>query len=575
MSWRALRFMVIMGLLAVAAACGQGATTAPTPTATATLTTAPSPTPTAAVVATPTGAPKVAATPTPTATPVPTATPTAQPSKGGELVQSGSSVSSYDAHNTSSVADLGTSAKHYNNLIWNPGGQRLECDLCQSYEFKDDGKTMIFHLVPGVKFHDGRALTSKDVVYSLNKMMGLVDGVVSPRSGLLKEYITKMETPDDLTVIIYVQRPAPAAFAIMAHNSSAIVPEGATRQQLKEKPLGSGPYVVGESIPGAHTLVKRNPNYFKPGLPYLDSLRIVTITDTNASNAAFLTEKVHIRTGAGAYSSDFLAQLEKLVSQGKVVHGVRIGLTPFQGILVNTQHTIFKNPDVRRAMHLALDRQAYAAIVSDGRAIPITLFGAGTPWGRPLEEVMKLPGYRQPKDQDIAEAKRLMTVAGYSQGIDVILEARNSGGDDKISSVVAADLAKINIRTTIKLSDQTVLYPRLAKLDYAIYGGRQGWNTGDPDEILGSYLITGGSRNWTGYSSPEMDALFLAESSELDLAKRKQLILQAEAIYLRDLPVVPGADPFQDSGWWSYVRGFESGISINLEQRMETLWRSQ
>ncbi|MSQ21975.1 MAG: hypothetical protein EXR53_01530, partial [Dehalococcoidia bacterium] len=225
---------IALPVILIALACGPGEQATPTPVATATLVPTPTPTATPLATATPTRLGPIA-TPTPTSVVVSTTTPTpgVQPKKGGVLRFSGGYPSSHDAQflATSSGFNIWNS-RLYNNLLVNYEGDKIDCEICTEWRLEDGGKTMVFKLRPGIKFHNGKEMTSADVAYSLNMMMGQVDGLVSPRSGVIKEYIDSIETPGTYELRIKLVRPSIFVQKVLAISASVIYPTGTTRADL-------------------------------------------------------------------------------------------------------------------------------------------------------------------------------------------------------------------------------------------------------------------------------------------------------------------------------------------------------
>ena len=236
-------------ILVVAVACANpAATPTPTqapPTATAVPPTAtptarpatptavlPTATPTRVAIATPTAAPaatptptRVVAVPTATATRVPpTPTPAGEkPVRGGILsIALSQDVVRFDPHTAIGGPDIPLLGKIYNAVMNNPGGDTLECDLCEKFDISGDGKTITITLRKNVVFHNGQKMTAKDVEYSLNKIMGFVDNVPSPRVGLIRNGIDKIQVVDDYTLKLLLKRPTAALPTFLIFSGGAL-----------------------------------------------------------------------------------------------------------------------------------------------------------------------------------------------------------------------------------------------------------------------------------------------------------------------------------------------------------------
>ncbi|MFC1935867.1 ABC transporter substrate-binding protein, partial [Chloroflexota bacterium] len=506
----------------------------------------------------------------------PTSTPAEQPQYGGTLrLHQYRDIVSYDISRVSSIYDGPMVLdKLFTNLLWwNPGPLQLECDACTSWEVSQDGTVFTFNLVRGIQFHDGGELTARDVAYSLNKHMGRVDGVSSPRVGALDSYVDRIETPDDYTVVLRLHSPSPVAAWFVAIPYAGIFPEGTTSDELAEKPMGSGPFILDSYTRGSSMLVLKNPGYFKEGLPYVDAAEHIIIKDSAAMQSAFLIGRVDvIRT---TFTPDFLPLMRKKVEEGKVV----IQYVPGSqyGLLFGAADSPFLDRRVRQAVFLAYDRAAENQMLYDGEG-QLALFLPAqetVPWGRPMSELAQYPGLRQPKDQDITEAKRLISEAGYPDGFDVTMTVRNKSPVPHWSEVVVAQLATLGINARMELTEDAFLYPILESGDFAIAPFTAGEVVPDPDMLIGKYA-EGHPRNYTylrGQGDPELETLLEQVSREMDPVRRQQLVREAEDRLLWELPVIPTVMPLMHMSHWAYVRNWNPTYTgRQSEYRHETTW---
>ena len=568
---------LIAGTALLALACGPAATPTPTPTNT--------PQPTATPTATPRpGETPTVATPTPTATATPTPTPSGEQPKRGGIVRHRAQrdPSSFDPHTATSSRDNITNAKLYSSLFINNSGSNFECNVCESFDLEDGGATWVFHLRRNVRFaNDGKTLTSRDVKYSLDKIMGLVDGFISPRSGWLKEYVDLtvgdgdgIEIVDDYTLKLHLVRPAPVLPKLLGTGFPGMLREGATREELQTQPDGTGPWMVKEWQRGSIMKLEPNPYYFKEGRPYPDEWHMVFIRENRAASSAFLTNRVDIKRED--IPPDELPIYERMAQEGRIVHVEKPSGCRPQGVNFNVSAPPFDNLKLRQAVNLALDRKAYIEAVHDGLASPALVFVLDSEFGRPASEVWdKLPGWASTpaaKAQELEQARQLVADAGYADGLDVTMVARSSGQYPQQAEFIAAELRKININVTIKLMDSPELFPLVTALNYSIWPYWFCQTTLDPDEMWGSYFVTGGSRNWLGYSNPEVDELYIQQSAELDPAKRTALNRQIEDIILRDLPFAPTADHNTFYDWYSYIKGWDDGHSFYTHESQDDAW---
>jgi len=562
--------VLLIPLLAFLLACGPGQESTPAPTATA----KPTATPTTAPAATPAPTrPGPAATPTPTSVAIPNSTPTPgeQPKRGGTLLVAGGNYpESFDPKLlTNALGYYEWNAKLYNNLLANYEDDKIECELCTGWRVENSGKTWVFDLVKGMKFHDGRELTAEDVKYSLELQMGYVDGIISPRGGLIKEFIDKVDAPSKYEVRINLFQPTTIQNKVLGIGASVIYPKGTTRADLQSKPQGSGPFLLTQAVSGSGYTMDRNPNYFKPGQPYLDRIEVKTVPDTNSRNALFLTGKVkYIQSQRETAIMQFLPNMEKMTTEGRISRKSVLGGCGPAGGWMNMSKPPFTDLKVRKAFNLALDRKAMDKLTMGSYGHPSVMgYTPGMPYATPEEKIWDVvPGWGTgaKKQQEIEEAKRLLIDAGFPNGLDIIQYNATIGSADYTSAHEPYQqmLKTVGVRTTLKLMSGPEQQERMAKLDYTFQVWILCQTTFDPEEMIGQQWITGGARNNTGYSNPEVDKLFQQLISEGDIAKKKEVFLKIQnIIVVQDVGYVPITQSNGVTFWWNDLGGFTVGMT--------------
>jgi len=570
--------------LLAAVACG----TASEPSATPTQSAAPTATNTTVPpTATPTpGSGSVVATPTATAIPTPTPVPSVQPKRGGIIKQTATEdPPSFDPHTATSAAHNIHNQKMYSAILWNPKGSEIVVDAAESYSISADGKVWTFKLKPGIKFQggytpaharDGTTMTSKDVKYSLEKIMGLKGAVISARSGWMKEFVdidrpdNGIEVVDDLTLNIHLIQPFSSLANILAIGFSGIMPEGVTSDMLAKRPYGSGPFRLKSFQRGALWQYERNPEYFKPGLPYLNEWDLVLMDGEAIVQAAFLTHKVDV--SGGNPTDDNRATFDKRAASGDIyVLRYSSDCRP-QSINMNSTKPPFSDKRLRQAVNLGIDRQAYIEVVHNGYATPEIIQDTGG-WGKSVDDIMKLPGYRQPHDADLAEAKKIVSEL-YPKGLDLKMMVRNTSAYMRMGEFLAGELKKIGLNVTVEALDTNIVFDRAAKLDYTMWSYYFCQTTNTPEELFGSYFITGGSRNWIGFSDPAIDKGYLAMAAISDPVQKKAKAMAMEDTIYSFLPTAPLPVHTTTRTAYSYVKDLPLGITQYSREKNELIWRS-
>lgn len=274
------------------------------------------------------------------------------------------------------------------------------------------------------------------------------------------------------------------------------------------------------------------------------------------ASSVFITGKADIRRDS-VMPEDHRPIYERMFKEGKIEWPKAARDCRPQAVNMNSSKPPFNSLKLRQAVNLAVDREAYMTVQWANHAIPALIFALDTEWGRPSSEVWNvLPGWGTgaKKQQEIEEAKRLVAQE-YPNGLKLDMMVRNSTGYPEQAEFIAAELERVGISGTLKLMDSTVVFTKAAAGEWTLWPYWFCQTLQDPDEMWNGYFITGGSRNWLQYSSPELDALALQMSGEMDRDKRKQLNRQLEDIVLRDLPIAPLPDSETYHTYYSYIKG--------------------
>ncbi|MBI2170895.1 MAG: carboxypeptidase regulatory-like domain-containing protein [Chloroflexi bacterium] len=509
----------------------------------------------------------------------------ATPLYGGVLTFDGfSDPISFDAHTATSSGHNVHNALLNANLVWNPNGNAIAPDAAESWEISADGKVWTFKLRPNVKFQggyapahprDGTLMTAADVKWSLEKMMGLNGQPISARSGWMREFVDigrpdqGVEVVDDLTLRVHLSKPFVALPNILALGFSALYPDGVTQVDLQVRPYGAGPFRLQSYVKGSDWNYARNADYFKAGLPYLDGVKHVNIVDSAAREAAFLTGKADLMEGNP--SAGNLPKYQELATAGKIAMRPYSTQCRPQSVNMNSTKPPFNDIRLRRAVNLAIDRQAYTTVVHGGYATPSLYLDTGG-WGRSQAEIMALPGYRTPHAADVEEAKKLLAEAGYPAGLAVTMMARNTSGYLLQAQFIASQLQLIGINVTLEVLDTATFFARAVALDYTMFSYWFCQTTTAPEELFGQYFVTGGSRNWFGYSNPAVDGNYLAMAATMDLEKRKAVAQTMEQVILDFMPAAPL--PVQDTSrnYWGRVKDMPLGMTQYYDRKFELVW---
>jgi peptide/nickel transport system substrate-binding protein len=381
-------------------------------------------------------------------------------------------------------------------------------------------------------------------------------------------------TNGDWEVSFHLKRPQPAFPMLIAGDSSGIYPCHVSPAQMRQHPIGTGPFKFVEYKPNEHIKVTRNPDYWKPGRPYLDGIEYTIVKDLSTASLAFIAGKFDITFPLAGLTIPLMKNIESQMPQAICELNSGEGIN--RHLLVNYHKPPFDNPDVRRAMALSIDRQAFVDTIAQGEG---QIGGVLQPppaglWGMPIEEIEKLPGYGSDVEANRAEGRRIMQQLGYgpNRRLDIKVTTRNIQAYRDPAVLLIDQLKHVYIDGELEEIDTPQYFPKIIRKDFTVALNLQ-TSGPDPDPILKIFYGCGSSLNWDGYCNPEIDRLIDQQSEESDPARRKELVWDIERRLAADnarpiLFYAKGATCRQP-----YVKGYtQMANSLFNGWRMEDVW---
>ena len=469
----------------------------------------------------------------------------------------------------------------FNNLVvfdqtqLHAGMDTIVPDLAKSWAW-DDSKTKItFKLEQGVTWHDGKPFTAKDVKCSFDLVSGLAnseDFRKNPRK-VWYHNVEAVTANGDAEVTFQLKAPQPSFLAVLASGYSPVYACHVSLKDMRTKPVGTGPFKFVEFKRNESVTLAKNPDYWKKGKPHLDRIEYRVIDNRSTRVLAFMAGDIDL-----TFVSDITVPLLKDIQAKRP--DAQCQFVPSNNtinMIVNAGAPPFDNPQVRKAMAMALDRPAFNTILSEGKSmIGVVMLPApeGT-WGMPPEELAKLPGYSPDIEKSQADAKKIMESLGYSTGkpLKVKVSTRNIPLYRDPAVIFIDQMKKIHIDGELEVVDSTIWHAKVQRKDYAVGLNTTGVGVDDPDVNMVENYTCKSDRNYTGYCNPQVDQLIFAQSREPDIAKRKQLLWQAERIIAEDVarPII--LHNRAATCWQPYVKGVTSHEnSIYNSWRMENAW---
>ncbi|MBI2906439.1 MAG: hypothetical protein HYX92_02155 [Chloroflexi bacterium] len=510
----------------------------------------------------------------PVAPTAPASTPRAATPKYGGILTSWDAIEPehLDIHQASSGGTLWPMGGVYNGLIQrNPlRPYNIVPELAQSWELGPDGKSYIFSLAPGVKWHDGQPFTSEDVKFSLDRMRDPPRGVVSPRKTQFVA-VDKI-TPGQNTVKVDLTYPSPSFLATMASGWSVIMPKHViqARGDMKRDGIGTGPFKFKQYTPGTQLTTEKNKDYFVKGRPYLDGINWYLIKDPAVQFAAFRTKRV-IVTG---YGSRGLSPVEVEVARREIpnvsVYGYGGGSG--QDMTFNATKPPFSDARVRQAAVMALDQsEIIKAALQGGGLITSAIGPPSHEWALPETELLALPGIRKPAPADIAQARKLLEDAGLPNGIKAVYPFRTAARFGDVAQVVKDQLSKIGIDLTLQGLDAASFPEIQRRRNFDIIQTAHVATISDPDGLL-RWFVTGSPDNLSGFSDPTVDDLYSRQSRTTDPAERKKIVNQLERRVMELLPIFRLFELTNYVAHWPELKGYE-GLETSMNNtRWAHVW---
>src|SRR5215831_16981639 len=342
-------------------------------------------------------------------------------------------------------------------------------DLATSWSWSEDGTELSFPLRQGVKWHDGKPFTAADVKCTWDLLMGTGGDKlrVNPRKSWYNN-VAELSARGDFEVTFKLKQPQPALLALLASGWAPIYPCHVPARDMRSHPIGTGPFKFVEFKANEYIKVAKNPDYWKPGRPFLDGIEYPIMREIGPRNLAFFAGKFDaIPLGVTIPTlKDFKEQAPQAMCQ------VNVGNVP-RTMLINLHKPPFDNIELRRAMVLSLDRRAFNDIENEGVAGAIGANMLPAPngvWGMPPEVLDTLPGYGPDVAKNRAEARKITEKLGYEpeKPLAVKLSTRNFPAWRDPAVILISHLKEIYIDAELDLVDTALWYAKMARKDFTV-----------------------------------------------------------------------------------------------------------
>jgi peptide/nickel transport system substrate-binding protein len=446
-------------------------------------------------------------------------------------------------------------------------------ELATAWSWNADMTTLTFRLRHGVTWHDGKPFTAADVKCTWDMIIG--EGPRKLRANPRKTWYRNLDSvsANGDTAVFHLKRPQPAFIALLASGYSPVYPCHVSPQDMRQHPVGTGPFKFISYTPNGTIKLERNKQYWKPGKPYLDGIEWTIIPNRATAILAFIAGKFDLTFPFGI-SVPLMKNIQKEAPDAICK------LEPANqstNLIVNRDASPFDNSEMRRAMALTLDRKSFIDILAEGHG---DVGGAMQPapqgvWGMPGDMLAKLPGYGLDIAKNRTEARAIMEKAGYGpdKHLAVKVSVRNTPPFRDPAIILIDQLREIYIDGELETVDTANWFPKVYRKDYKIGLNLTGVGVDDPDAQFYENYACGSDRNYTGYCNPEIDKLFDKQSMERDQERRRRLVWDIDQKLQQD-----GARPILFHNefatcWHPQVKGLTIMVnSLFNGWRMEDVW---
>ncbi|ASJ73069.1 ABC transporter substrate-binding protein [Granulosicoccus antarcticus] len=424
-------------------------------------------------------------------------------------------------------------------------------DLATEWSSNEDATQWRFTLRENAVFSNGQALTSADVVASLNK---LLDPETSAPGRRNLGPIASVVADGDFTVVITTETPFSDLPVGLTYPTAKILPASLIESDFAgfdQVPVGTGPFRLVEFKPDQVAVVEKNPDYFIAGEPLLDSVEIRTFPDASSAAAAMLAGEIDLLNEI--QPTDF-----KRVADSAGIEGLVTPSGRFLDIVMDTSKPPFNDVRVREALSLSLDREAIVELVAEGYGT------AGN--DTPVNSAYRYHDEAPLKAFDPERAKALLAEAGYPDGIELELVASVKPGYRSSLAVVVREMARASgFDISVKTMDHPSYLDQVWKKGHFYVGF---YNMQPTEGTIFNLLFTSdASWNETRWNNEEFDALIDEADRTTDTDKRSELYAEAQRLMRKDVPaIVPcffdvlGARAEYVEGYVQHPRGANYGF---------------
>lgn len=456
-----------------------------------------------------------------------------------------------DPQNITAYTDTNIAYALFEGLTWiDPDTSQPVPAAASGWNKSPDGLVYTFHLRPDARWSDGDPVTADDFVYSFRRillpafasiysyMLWPIRNAEAFNNGRITDFsLVGAKALDPATLQITLERPVPYLPALASHTTWLPVQRKTIERfgPIERKGtlwtragnlVGNGPFILTEWTPNSRIAVARNPRYWDAAHCRLAGMQFYPMEDAVTEEVAFRSGQLHVT---------YTLPISKIPAY-RAETPSRIRIEPILAsnyLYFNTTRPPLDNVKLRRALSMAIDREAIAKDVYKGALPPAHSLTPPNCAGYTSEAAVP---------SDFEGARRLLSEAGYPGGKGLpVFEVQaftDNASQRAMVAVQAMWLRELGVRITIAPVEQKTLFQNEQSLNYTI--GMCGWiaDYADPNTFLQT-CVTGNGCNYSGWGSPVFDRLIDESTRTPDRSRRFALFQRAEALMLAEAPLAP------------------------------------
>jgi peptide/nickel transport system substrate-binding protein len=483
---------------------------------------------------------------TPATAPAQPATKPASASQAGKLggdvaVAQSSDATSLDPAHTTATVDSQIYGSIYDRLVSLDEQNNVVPGLALSWEPASDQKSWTLKLRQGVKFHDGTDFNADAVKVNIERYID--PAMNSPRKGEIP-YVTGVTVVDPYTARIELSQPFVILMYSLTGTTGFMVSPAAISKygdDLARNPVGSGPFVFKEWIKNDHVSATRNPNYWKQGQPYLNSVSYRGIADQSVILNGVRANNIQATYGVAAKDVASIqadADMQLILKPSTSVSSLRL----------NAASPPFDKKELRQAVSWAIDRAAIEKALYYGTGVPANTFLG--PQNLGYNSTINLYTSR-----DIDRTRALLSSGGQPSGFSFDAQTTNAPEALNLAQAVKSQLEEVGITMNLQLVDGVTLLQKL--VDKQFQASFVTYNGGvEPFQGFNRFFYSKSPIDVYGYANPEFDSLLDKAAGTADTQARVALYQQMTAVLSEDCPWIFLRYPAETELFRKEVQGY-------------------